>query len=124
MSEDRFKLPDCPNYIAHPQSVWFENHWRPTFVELEAKLGAAEKEIERLSGVAQREIQRMQEAFLGEQSAVLEAIRNQLTRERAINDVLSEALERLEVDTRGCEYSHENIAGKALKKTKEMRDGE
>jgi hypothetical protein len=22
-------IPECPNYIAHPQSVWFHEHWLP-----------------------------------------------------------------------------------------------
>lgn len=25
----RDELPECPDYIAHPQSVWFETYWRP-----------------------------------------------------------------------------------------------
>lgn len=24
-------LPECPNYVAHPQAVWFNEHWRPIF---------------------------------------------------------------------------------------------
>ncbi len=31
-------LPDCPKYVAHPQSVWFEEHWRPIFDKLQAAL--------------------------------------------------------------------------------------
>jgi len=28
------ELPKIPNSTAHPQSVWFEIHWRPKFFEL------------------------------------------------------------------------------------------
>lgn len=34
-------LPDCPSYIAHPQAVWFEEHWRPIF-------NARDEEVRRL----------------------------------------------------------------------------
>lgn len=30
-SEPRYELLQCPSYVAHPQSVWFETHWRPAF---------------------------------------------------------------------------------------------
>ena len=29
------ELPECPDYMAHPQSVWFECHWRPKFTDLQ-----------------------------------------------------------------------------------------
>lgn len=34
-------IPRCPDYIAHPQSVWFEEHWRPLF-------DARDEEVKRL----------------------------------------------------------------------------
>jgi hypothetical protein len=27
----KINLPEIQNYVAHPQSVWFETHWRPLF---------------------------------------------------------------------------------------------
>jgi hypothetical protein len=30
-------LPECPNYVAHPQSVWFNEHWRPAIEQLKAE---------------------------------------------------------------------------------------
>ena len=32
------ELPECPSYVAHPQSVWFRCHWRPIIDELKAEL--------------------------------------------------------------------------------------
>ena len=31
------ELPECPSYVAHPQSVWFHCHWRPIIEELKAE---------------------------------------------------------------------------------------
>lgn len=31
------KLPECPRYVAHPQSVWFNEHWRPIIERLKAE---------------------------------------------------------------------------------------
>lgn len=31
MSEPKFTLPEIYKGCAHPQSVWFEEHWRPVF---------------------------------------------------------------------------------------------
>lgn len=34
-------LPECPNYAAHPQAVWFEEHWRPiirTLLKINAEM--------------------------------------------------------------------------------------
>ncbi len=41
-------LPQCPSYVAHPQAVWFETHWRPKFIALEA-------EIEHLQSVVSKQ---------------------------------------------------------------------
>jgi hypothetical protein len=27
-------IPECPKYIAHPQSVWFHEHWLPIIKKL------------------------------------------------------------------------------------------
>lgn len=35
-------LPRCPDYVAHPQSVWFNEHWRPI-------LDARDEEVKRLN---------------------------------------------------------------------------
>ncbi len=37
------ELKKCPPYTAHPQSVWFEIHWRPKFDSLATQLEAANK---------------------------------------------------------------------------------
>lgn len=40
-------LPECPNYMAHPQSVWFNEHWRPVIEQLKAENGRlAQSELE------------------------------------------------------------------------------
>lgn len=31
------KLPECPYYVAHPQAVWFNEHWRPVIEQLKAE---------------------------------------------------------------------------------------
>jgi len=31
------KLPEIYSACAHPQAVWFEEHWRPIFVKLKAE---------------------------------------------------------------------------------------
>jgi len=36
MSRDK-ELPNCPSYMAHPQAVWFEIHWKPEFENLQKK---------------------------------------------------------------------------------------
>lgn len=25
-------IPECPRYVADPQAVWFEEHWRPIII--------------------------------------------------------------------------------------------
>ena len=30
-------IPNIPFYVAHPQSVWFEEHWRPIIEKLQAE---------------------------------------------------------------------------------------
>lgn len=32
------KLPECPYYVAHPQAVWFNEHWRPVIEQLKAEI--------------------------------------------------------------------------------------
>jgi hypothetical protein len=31
-------FPKCPNYMTHPQSVWFEEHWLPRIIALQAEV--------------------------------------------------------------------------------------
>lgn len=31
------KLPECPYYVAHPQAVWFNEHWRPVIERLKVE---------------------------------------------------------------------------------------
>lgn len=31
------EIPKCPRYVAHPQAVWFEEHWRPIIEKLKAE---------------------------------------------------------------------------------------
>lgn len=38
------RLPEMYNACAHPQSVWFEEHWRPIFKNMNEALLAAEAE--------------------------------------------------------------------------------
>lgn len=35
------ELPECPNYMAHPQAVWFNEHWRLIIIKLHADLDVA-----------------------------------------------------------------------------------
>ena len=39
-------LPKIDNHIAHPQSVWFEEHWRPLFEKLEKENSKLKRIIE------------------------------------------------------------------------------
>jgi len=45
---EKIKIPNIPNYVAHPQSVWFECHWRPIFDKYEKHIEELKIEIERL----------------------------------------------------------------------------
>lgn len=51
------ELPECPSYVAHPQAVWFECHWRPMIAARDAeiaKLKASEDElIEECAGMSE-----------------------------------------------------------------------
>lgn len=38
------KLPEIYPACAHPQSVWFHEHWRPVFEKLQSQLEACRKE--------------------------------------------------------------------------------
>lgn len=31
------EIPKCPNYVAHPQAVWFEEHWLPIIEKLKVE---------------------------------------------------------------------------------------
>jgi chromosome segregation ATPase len=42
------EIPECPHYIAHPQSVWFNEHWRPIIAKLESELAEAKAENNQL----------------------------------------------------------------------------
>lgn len=37
-------LPAIPNYVAHPQSVWFDEHWRPVVMRLATELEQVKRE--------------------------------------------------------------------------------
>lgn len=32
------KIPECPYYVAHPQAVWFNEHWRPLLAAKDAEI--------------------------------------------------------------------------------------
>jgi hypothetical protein len=34
-----WELPEIGRHVAHPQSVWFETHWRPVFDQMKARIG-------------------------------------------------------------------------------------
>jgi hypothetical protein len=36
------EIPECPKYVAHPQAVWFYEHWRPIIDQCAARIALAE----------------------------------------------------------------------------------
>lgn len=42
------KLPECPRYVAHPQSVWFNEHWRPIIEKLKAENAELKEKYENI----------------------------------------------------------------------------
>jgi hypothetical protein len=50
-SKEAAFLPECPKYVAHPQAVWFHEHWRPIFIHLQAELQKVREENERIREV-------------------------------------------------------------------------
>jgi len=52
------KLPEIYPSCAHPQSVWFDIHWRPRFEQSQAEIQALKTELE----AAREAVRRMSEA--------------------------------------------------------------
>ncbi len=129
------EIPKCPDYIAHPQSVWFEEHWRP-LIEKEREIN---RELSELVDGHNEECEMHSETnrLLAD---VLYKASEQRDHALAINKVLTEAL-KLQVKNRyGAQgYLEENdiegyadywakdgiymqdIAREALAKAEEMR---
>ena len=42
------KLPEIDRNVAHPQAVWFNEHWRPVIEQLKADLQITRHKIETL----------------------------------------------------------------------------
>jgi ABC-type glutathione transport system ATPase component len=84
------KLPEIYEGCAHPQSVWFEEHWRPLFEQLQ-------KENEELKRQHEMAMQRADRAFnerdsLREQLAEACAARDQWRKVQLENASLRESL--------------------------------
>lgn len=72
-----FKLPEIYNACAHPQAVWFEEHWRPIFIKMQKRIEELEGELDNKRGAMTLEIHRLMQA---------------LTKERQISKMLEEGL--------------------------------
>lgn len=77
------KLPECPAYVSHPQSVWFEEHWRPL-------LQAKDAEIELVRNAYNMEKQELlnkcesAEFHADHYRGQLERLKNELTEKDAV----------------------------------------
>lgn len=47
-------VPECPRYMAHPQAVWFEIHWRPIIDKLRAELAEAKARADHMRELVDR----------------------------------------------------------------------
>lgn len=49
------KLPEIDRNVAHPQAVWFNEHWRPVIEQLESDLQITRHKIETLLTINMRQ---------------------------------------------------------------------
>lgn len=49
MSEKPREIPECPSYVAHPQSVWFYFHWRPIIDALSRESAELKRKLEHMN---------------------------------------------------------------------------
>lgn len=82
------KLPECPNYVAHPQSVWFEEHWRPA-------LAAKNAEIERLKEIISYLPKVPTQPYEKELAKRVLDLQNELAEKDAVLDELADLMEEV-----------------------------
>lgn len=115
--EQRREIPECPNYVAHPQSVWFEIHWRPI-------IDALKQENEAL--IKERTAYRTLKSLMADNAEVcelhddIEALEAKLSEAQRIEKEAREMYARLRVDVTPISHERDKLQNEFEKAQREI----